>query len=216
VSRPSRFVAPDLPPGSGPYASSQFHGDRLSDRHGRIGELVESISGKLRAADELKLYEMAYMARGPILEIGTDRGRSLAILAIAARDAGRTHPIYSVDLSERAQTEARANLERLGLGEFVTLVSGDSASVVEGLDLQFDLVFVDGDHTFEGVTRDLIALRGKVVPGGAVLFHDYFDPRNGDPDEPNYGVIQAVQAERGESRLKFHGGCGAVGIYEQL
>jgi predicted O-methyltransferase YrrM len=211
----TRFLD-DLPAEGGAYLPSQFSGDFLGDRHRTIDDLVSDVPGKLRHADELKLYELAFMARGPILEIGTDRGRSLAILAIAARDAGRGHPIWSVDISDRAQEEARRNLDRLGLAEFVTLIHGDSAGVISKSDLTFDMVFVDGDHTFAGVTRDLLSLQGKVAKGGSIVFHDYYDPRNDDPAEHSYGVAQAVEALRDESRLRFRGGCGAVGIYEQL
>ena len=183
----ARFIA-DLPDEGGAYKASQFEGDFLGDRHRRIHDLVDSVPGKLRHADELKLYEMAYMARGPILEIGTDQGRSLAIMAIATRDAQRSHELFSVDISDRAQGEARENLSRLGLLEFVNLVHGDSSRAVLRMRGDYDLVFVDGDHTRDGVARDLRAIRGKVNVGGSVLFHDYYDARNDDPGEPLYGV----------------------------
>jgi hypothetical protein len=36
-----------------------------------------------------------------------------------------------------------------------------------------DLVFVDGDHTFYGVERDIKAWLPRVKHGGFMLFHDY-------------------------------------------
>ncbi|MFN2226055.1 MAG: class I SAM-dependent methyltransferase, partial [Anaerolineae bacterium] len=40
----------------------------------------------------------------------------------------------------------------------------------------FDLVLVDGDHTYEGVLADAGGLLPCVQPGGYVLFHDGFHP----------------------------------------
>ena len=37
----------------------------------------------------------------------------------------------------------------------------------------FDIVFLDGDHTYEGVRDDIAAWRDKVKPGGWIGGHDY-------------------------------------------
>lgn len=42
----------------------------------------------------------------------------------------------------------------------------------------FDFIFIDGDHTFEGVKADWENYHGMVRPGGAVGFHD--TSRTGD------------------------------------
>ena len=47
-----------------------------------------------------------------------------------------------------------------------------------------DFVFLDGDHSYDGVTRDLRAWAGKVRPGGLLCGHDY-----GRPDQ---GAVQAA------------------------
>jgi predicted O-methyltransferase YrrM len=47
--------------------------------------LSRRVPGWLRPEDALKLYELAYYATGPILEIGTYRGKSGTLMAIAAR-----------------------------------------------------------------------------------------------------------------------------------
>jgi cephalosporin hydroxylase len=51
---------------------------------------------------------------------------------------------------------------------------------------ELDFVFVDGDHTYESVSRDLDAWRGKVRPGGILAGHDYAARWP--------GVVQAVNA----------------------
>ena len=69
---------------------SQIDGDFLNDTHRNIVDIVANVSGKLQRPDHFKLYEMAYLAQGPILEIGRDQGKSLSILAMAVETVGLT------------------------------------------------------------------------------------------------------------------------------
>lgn len=55
-----------------------------------------------------------------------------------------------------------------------------------------DFVFIDGDHTYEGVRNDWTAWSPLVRPGGLVAFHDTWP--NGDRKEP--GVVQWVDELR--------------------
>jgi len=49
-----------------------------------------------------------------------------------------------------------------------------------------DLVFIDGDHRYEGVHNDIQAWLPKVRPGGIICGHDYGQPT------PEWGVKEAV------------------------
>src|SRR4051794_7406011 len=53
-----------------------------------------------------------------------------------------------------------------------------------------DVIFVDGDHTGEGVTRDLRFWIDHLKPGGRLLGHDWDDPRVRE-------AVEAFAAERG-------------------
>lgn len=53
---------------------------------------------------------------------------------------------------------------------------------------QLDLLIVDGDHTKEGVLRDINAWFKHVKPGGMIFFHDY---ENINDDQTN-GVAEAL------------------------
>lgn len=44
----------------------------------------------------------------------------------------------------------------------------------------FDIVFIDGDHSYEGCLRDIVAWRSKVRPGGWIGGHDYAHPDQGE------------------------------------
>jgi predicted O-methyltransferase YrrM len=197
------------------YRPTYFDGDRdgrISAVHAACEEAVADVPGKLEPADHLKLFECAYYATGPILEIGHQRGKSTTVLALGAAHAGHAHHITSIDQHEPYGPEARENLRRHGIpDERVTLITGDSATIVDGLAPGFDVVFVDGDHTYEGVSRDLRAVARVLAAGGVVLCHDYYHPAN---DTGEYGVRTAVDELSAHYSLYFRGRHGGVILLE--
>jgi len=42
---------------------------------------------------------------------------------------------------------------------------------------QYDLIFIDGDHTYEGVRRDFLLYKDLLSPRGFIVFHD-IDPNH--------------------------------------
>jgi len=63
----------------------------------------------------------------------------------------------------------------------------------------FDLVFIDGDHSFEGVLADVSAWRMKVARSGWIGGHDYENP---NPDQDMSGVKSAVDAYFGARKVE--------------
>lgn len=86
----------------------------------------------------------------------------------------------------------------------VSVHVGDSATAIAALpDASVDVFYVDADHTYEGVARDLDAIAGKVRPDGWIVMNDYIPSQVGF-GEAAYGVIQATN----EFMLR-HGWCMA-------
>jgi len=54
----------------------------------------------------------------------------------------------------------------------------------------FDLIYIDGDHSYDGVKQDANLAKAKLADNGVIVFNDYimFDHLNG----VTYGVVQAV------------------------
>jgi hypothetical protein len=54
------------------------------------------------------------------------------------------------------------------------VLQGDSAEILASLpDNSIDVAYVDADHEYGAVKRDLAALVGKMRPGGAIIMDDY-------------------------------------------
>lgn len=66
------------------------------------------------------------------------------------------------------------------------ILRGDSVQMAERISNgSLALVYVDGDHSYEGVSADIQAWMPKLVDGGVMAFHDY--------ENTNYGVKAAVR-----------------------
>ena len=185
----------------------------IGGRHEEIVREVADIYGKLSPGDHFKLYEAAYFARGPILEIGRLHGKSTAVLAAGLRDGDVRAPLYSVELQDRHRSTAEGHLRERGLLDLVTLIQGDSAAAVAALPGRFDTVFVDGDHTYAGLMRDLRALEGRIEPGGVAMFHDCFHPAN---ETGEYGVARALGERAAAMGLAYRGRFGGIALYEHI
>lgn len=176
------------------------------------------IEGWLRREDALKLYEIAYFARGDVLELGSYHGLSTCILSQAVHDSPYKKTIYSVDLDPWNVEMTRRNLLRRGVAEYAQLIVDDALFVVtrfaaEGRRLSF--VFVDHSHTYEAVFDVCRELGRIVAPGGFCLFHDFNDARNWDVENKEYGVYQAVQDGLSPTEFEFYGIYGCAALYRK-
>lgn len=71
------------------------------------------------------------------------------------------------------------------------LHQGMSFEILETFpDNYFDWVYIDGDHTYEGVKKDIQAAINKIKPGGLIIFNDF--ARILRTNLGTFGVHQAV------------------------
>lgn len=95
-----------------------------------------------------------------------------------ARLAG--HRVYAIDPHRRSREypeaetgrEFHANLARNGLAAVVepmVMTSEEAAARIPG---PVELLFIDGDHSYEAVRRDAELWLPRLIDGGTVMFHD--------------------------------------------
>lgn len=196
--------------------SYELEGEFIDDAHRGAPDLARPLAGWLRDEDVLKLYELAYFASGPVLEVGTHRGKSTVVIATAVARAGSGVPVISLDIDAEAIADASETIAAHGLGDRVVLVRATAGRFLARVErLRPPLVFLDADHSHRGVAADLAVLRGCVPAGGLLLLHDYNDPRNDDPAEPDYGVSGAVAESWLADECEFAGVFGACGLFRR-
>lgn len=206
---PTRFTHADENHHDRSYAPSFFDGDFLNETQETLIDQVADVRGKLEPADHFKLYEAAYFARGPILEIGRLAGKSTICLAFGARDGSR-QAVYSIEYENKYLQLACDNLARFDLLDQVTLIQGDSVVQARRVPAPIDTLFIDGNHSYRGVKQDIESLQGRVAAGGVVMFHDFYHKAN---ETGEFGVRRAVLEA---ADLGFRGRFGGIALFEQL
>lgn len=137
----------------------------------------------LQITEELvKFTELIYESNPTtVVEIGTGKGGTLYVLSqyvdtastiisidLPGGDFGGIHSHGRVPLFQRFSRETDMHFVRNDSHDEETketvaqLLSGDS----------IDVLFIDGDHTYEGVTQDFEMYRPLVAEDGLVAFHD--------------------------------------------
>ena len=168
----------------------------------------------LRFDEAALLYRLARDAgTATIVEIGRFKGGSTLLMA-AAMAAGSTLWSYDLHIPARPDlvgadldAELAAALQRLGVDDGVNLVIGDSRTV----DIPpgpFDVLFIDGDHSYEGAKADVERWGLHVREGGHLLVHDAIDTRSYGNVYP--GVQRAVAEVAHGSSFVAARGAGTI------
>jgi len=146
-----------------------------------------------RGEEELiALYDLARAAsgRGSIVEIGAFRGSSTVALALGAR-AGNRPRVYSIDPYEeftgefgrtfgpQDRAQLLRNLLAAGVAEDVWQIHLPSRTAARAWSGPISLLWIDGDHSYNGVRGDLDAWAGFVPADGVIVFDDSLDPQHG-------------------------------------
>jgi phospholipid N-methyltransferase len=120
---------------------------------------------------------------GTVAEVGTQSGR----FAREIIDVMKPAQLHLIDLNwshfeEKYLVDVDSHVERH---------KGDSSTLLSTFpDKHFDLVYIDGDHSYTGVWRDIEAAKSKIKPGAHMIFNDYtaWSPA----EVEHYGVFRAV------------------------
>ena len=121
-----------------------------------------------------------------VLEIGFGRGFGALCAAKAFNDAGIDGTVVSVD-PRPAGCDAvawRSYERRLfelfpWAAKHITVKLGASAQIIPTLEGSWDLIYIDGDHSYEGTKADWLAVAERW--NKHVLFDDYHMPSKSDP-----------------------------------
>lgn len=154
-------------------------------------ELMTALRGGITPAEGALLRRLASdVACGCIVEVGSFRGKSAVALAFGVRDqdTAQRPPIYCIEPhrpftgfygGEFGPADRGAFYEamcRTGAFNEVALVNLLSEDVTPAWNQPVGLLFIDGDHRYQGVKRDFDCWDRHVAVGGIVAFDDAKDP----------------------------------------
>jgi predicted O-methyltransferase YrrM len=106
-----------------------------------------------------------------ILEIGFNAGHSSEIFL-----TNSVANIVSFDLGEHHYVIDGKQFIDLKFPKRHTLILGDSHNTIPSFkkmsNIQFDFLFIDGDHSYEGALQDLLDCQALAEPNAVVVFDD--------------------------------------------
>jgi predicted O-methyltransferase YrrM len=181
---------------------------------GPIEEFLARTEGMTSLEEAKLLYDLAREVRsGCIVEVGAYRGRTTVALGRGSLD-GHQVPVFSIEPHQTftgvlggrfgpadAGAYYRAILET-GCYHVVRLVSLSSEQVTPGWRSPVSLLWIDGDHRYEGVRRDFESWRPHLIQGATIVFDD--------ADNPSIGPYRLV------AELLAAGGYEKVGEFGKI
>jgi predicted O-methyltransferase YrrM len=190
---------------AGSTYSALFRSQSVPDLEG-LAALANTIPGMLSEESGKFLFALCYAQQleGDVVEVGSWQGYSTSFLARAVSESGngRLYAIdhfrgnagkedfYAVgkpDLSD-LQQKFTDNMQRIGLAKTVRLLAMSNREAAERLrseGARVRFLFIDGDHSREGVQRDVDLFFPFLMKGSIVVFDDC------SPSAP--GVIEAIE-----------------------
>lgn len=158
----------------------------MTEHHFPISQLyqfVDSVSGWLSSAEQTALLHLPALVDhldGEIVEIGSFKGKSTVALGLGSKwISEKKRTIFAIDpfitngYYRDYYKEFESNILIYRLANYVSPIKKFSHEAIEDCPESIAALFVDGDHSYAGVKRDIELYTPRVVPGGFIAFHDY-------------------------------------------
>lgn len=151
--------------------------EKLTSRHIKNCKVIEN---RIKMLEEIP-------GGGVCAEVGVLKGDfSQHIL-----DKVNPRKLHLVDVDRAAIDTVKQRFKNRIRDEVVEVHYQDSSAWLLAMpDETFDWIYIDGDHSYEGVKKDLEAAHQKIKPEGLISLNDYIF--FGSTDLAKYGVIEAV------------------------
>lgn len=151
----------------------------------------ERTEGMINFAEALLLYRMARSVQsGCIVEVGSYRGRSTVFLGRGSLD-GHQPRIYAIDphdeyvgvlggiFGPKDRTAFYKAMIATGCSEIVSLINISSEMFASRWGKAVSLLWIDGDHSYEGVRRDFDCWLPHLSVDAIIAFDDVSNPNLG-------------------------------------
>ena len=179
---------------------------------------INKVKGFLDPKEGEALYNFAkqYTLNGSCLEIGSYCGKSAVYLGKAVKE--NDQKLYSIDHHKGSEEQQPGEeyfdpdlrnkdgdgidtlpffletIEKSGLEGFVIPIVSTSEEAYEDLNINFDMVFIDGGHSEKAAQKDYDLWTQRINVGGLLAIHDVF-PNPEDGGRPPYNIyIKALES----------------------
>lgn len=146
-------------------------------------QYIEWVSGWQTVSEQTALLHLPALVdhlEGEIVEIGSFKGKSTVALGLGSKwlsEKKRTifaiDPFFSNGDYYYNFDDFMRNILNLRLVNYVTPIKKFSQDAISECPKSIAALFVDGDHSYQGVQRDIELYAPRVVRGGFIAFHDY-------------------------------------------
>lgn len=150
----------------------------------KVRETANKIDGHLSDKEGEFLYNAAKncLGKGVIVEIGSWKGKSTVYLAKGS-EAGNNVKVYAIDPHQGSRDHQdnkisntfgifKQNLEKANVDNIVKPIVKTSQEASKGWQLPVELLWIDGNHSYEMVKLDFDLWSPHLVKGGIIAFHD--------------------------------------------
>ncbi|ODS30006.1 MAG: translation elongation factor P [Candidatus Scalindua rubra] len=154
-------------------------------------EFFQKTEGMISLEEATLLYELAKNTLDHcIVEVGSYRGRSTVALGRGSLDGGMV-PVYAIDPHEEFTGILGGSFGPADRGAFfqtmlatscyhvVRLINLSSEQLSPNWNQKISLLWIDGDHSYEGVKRDFDCWLPHLTLGTFIAFDDSKDPKLG-------------------------------------
>jgi predicted O-methyltransferase YrrM len=159
--------------------------DEISEIHDKLK--LPELTGGVNPGDQRAIY---YLIKSldvkDVLEIGTHVGCSTVSIALSlnGREGAKLTTVdvrdvnvgncYNKNDQNRNLKTPKQMIEEIGCSSFVDFVVSDSVEFLNKDNSKYDFIFLDGDHSYDKVYKELPIAVNRLNEGGVILFHDYF------------------------------------------
>jgi len=148
-------------------------------------KIADQFNGWLTSRESKFLYDQAKKSpkRGVIVEIGSWQGKSTTYLAYGSRE-GNKNKVYAIDphinsIEQKNELNNNSslrffkeNMKKAKIEDLVFPIIKKSEEAAKNWKDPIALLWIDGDHSYNGAKSDFDLFSPFVVEGGIIAFHD--------------------------------------------
>jgi len=149
-----------------------------------VWQKADQVYGAFSCREANRLYDlgMTLPDNCRIVEVGCYGGKSSIVLGLIAKQKNGDLTCIDSFITgmpdiKNVEKYFRRNMDRFKID--YTLLEKTSEQAAKSYRKKIDLVFIDGDHRYEGVELDCKLWIPKLRAGGWIVFHDYVSSWSG-------------------------------------